>query len=81
MRLVHSDEYRFTDADSNLAVIERLCKIGREDPCMVLQTRQTAGANLPVLTENSIALKKGEWHLEEGTNSSVSENTCRIAAL
>jgi hypothetical protein len=44
-------------------------------------TGRFEGATAGVLTENSIALKKGERHLGEGTNSSVSENTCRIAAL
>jgi len=33
-----------------------------------------------VPTENSIALKERE-HTREGTNSSVSESTCRIAEL
>jgi hypothetical protein len=40
-----------------------------------------AGRRAAVLTENSIALKKGEWHLEKERIPRSQKNTCRIDAL
>jgi hypothetical protein len=57
----HPDEYRFEDAESNLAVIGLLYKIGREDP--FLGKLLTAGTS-PQTTSTPVVIER--LNLSEG---------------